>query len=102
MCKDNFKLSKKVSKVFIKAINNSNFDNVGNYLKALKPFIKLNDSLKMQKLEWIFGFPMIISRKGYKEDKHKYGLEMVDKIAEDCNTFHSPLLSGPVDDALLG
>lgn len=55
MCKDNLKLSKKVSKVFIKVINNSNFDNVKNYLKALKPFVKLNDSLKIMKLEWIFG-----------------------------------------------
>ena len=55
MCKDNLKLSKKVSKVFIKVINNCNFDNVKNYLKALKPFVKLNDSLKIMKLEWIFG-----------------------------------------------
>ena len=46
MCKDNVKLSKKVSKVFIKSINSSNFDNVKNYLTALKPFIKLNDSIK--------------------------------------------------------
>ena len=55
MCKDNLKLSKRVSKVFIKVINNSNFDNVKNYLKALKPFVKMNDSLKLLKLEWIFG-----------------------------------------------
>jgi hypothetical protein len=46
MCKDNFKLSKKVSKTFIKSINNSNYDNVKNYLTALKPFLKLEDSLK--------------------------------------------------------
>jgi hypothetical protein len=47
MCKDNIKMSKKVSKVFIKAINGSNFDNVKNYLMALKPFLKVNDSLKL-------------------------------------------------------
>lgn len=46
MCKDNLKLSKKVSKVFIKSINQSNYDNIKNYLTALKPFIRLNDSLK--------------------------------------------------------
>ena len=56
MCKDNLKLSKKVSKVFIKAINSSNLDNVKNYLMALKPFLKMNDSLKDKKLEWVFGF----------------------------------------------
>jgi hypothetical protein len=56
MCKDNEKISRKVSKVFIKAINNSKYDNVRNYLMALKPFLKLSDSLKQQKLEWVLGF----------------------------------------------
>jgi hypothetical protein len=46
MCRDNNKLSQKVSKVFIKAINGSDYDNLKNYLTALKPFLKLNDSLK--------------------------------------------------------
>ena len=35
MCKGNYKLTKKVSKVFLKSINNSNFDTVKNYLTAL-------------------------------------------------------------------
>lgn len=46
MCRDDIKLSKKVSKVFIKAINSSNFETVKNYIKALKPFLKMQDSLK--------------------------------------------------------
>jgi len=46
MCRDNNKLSQKVSKVFIKCINGSDYDNLKNYLTALKPFLKLNDSLK--------------------------------------------------------
>lgn len=101
MCKDNIKMSKKVSKVFIKAINNSNFDNVKNYLMALKPFLKLNDSLKLQKLEWIFGFSQIIAKKGYREEKFKYGLEHVDKINEEANTYISPLMNGPAEESLL-
>lgn len=56
MCRDDIKLSKKVSKVFIKAINGSNFETVKNYIKALKPFLKMQDSLKQMKLEWVFGF----------------------------------------------
>ena len=101
MCKDNFKLTKKVSKVFIKAINDSNYDNVKNYLMALKPFIKLNDSLKPQKLEWMFGISQIIARKGYREEKYKYGLEHVDKINEEANLYVSPLASSPSEDSLL-
>lgn len=56
MCKENEKLSRKVSKVFLNAINHSNYESVKNYLKALKPFLLSNDSLKEKKLEWIFGF----------------------------------------------
>ena len=56
MCKDDLKMSKKVSRVFIKAINSANFDNVKSYLSALKPFLRINDSLKEVKLEWVFGF----------------------------------------------
>jgi hypothetical protein len=43
MCKDNLVLSRKVSKVFIKAINGSNSDNLKAYLKALKPFLRIDD-----------------------------------------------------------
>lgn len=56
MCKDNEKLSRQVSKVFIKSINNSNYETVKNYLTALKPFLKMNDSLKHMKLEWVLGW----------------------------------------------
>ena len=39
MCKDNVKLSKKVSKVFLRSIEQAHIDSVGGYLKALKPFL---------------------------------------------------------------
>ncbi len=100
MCRDNVKISQKVSKVFIKAINNSNFDNVKSYLKALKPFLKMNDSLKEQKLEWVFGFSQIINRKMYREEKYKYGLELVDRINEEAYTYVSPITNAPAEDSL--
>lgn len=101
MCRDNVQLSKKVSKVFVRAINSSNFDNVKFFLKALKPFIKIEDSLKELKLEWILGFSQVIAKKGYREERFKYGFEHVDKIGEEANTYVSPILNGPVEDALL-
>lgn len=100
MCQDNFKLSQKVSKVFLKAIKNSSFDSVKNYLKALKPFLKMEDSLKQQRLEWIFGFNQIVIKKNYGEEKYKYGLEFVDKIGDEVHTYVSPVVSGPYEDAL--
>ena len=68
---------------------------------ALKPFLKMEDSLKAQKLEWGLGFSQIIARKGYREERYKYGLELVDKINDEANTYVSPLISGPIEDALL-
>ena len=46
MCHENIKLSQKVSKVFIKSITSSNYESIKSYMVALKPFLKLNDSLK--------------------------------------------------------
>ena len=43
MCRENLQLTRKVAKVFIKAINGSNSDNLKAYLKALKPFLRVDD-----------------------------------------------------------
>lgn len=43
MCKDNLKMSKKVAKIFIKGINQSNVDKVTAYMKGLKKFLKIDD-----------------------------------------------------------
>ena len=84
----------KVSKVFIKAINNSNFDNVKSYLKALKPFLRLEDGFKLEKLEWVFGLSQVLQRKNYREEKYKYGLEFVDRINEEAYIYVSPIAGG--------
>lgn len=100
MCKGNYKLSRKVSKVFIKAFNTSNSDNLRSYLKALKPFLRIDDEFKQQKLEWVFGFTQIQHKKTYREDKYKYGLEFVDRINEEAYTYMSPLIAGPNEESL--
>lgn len=87
--------------MFIKAINNSNFDNVKNYLSALKPFLRMKDGLKLHRLEWVFGFSQIISRKGYREERYKYGFEFVDRMAEEAHTYVCPITSGCAEESLL-
>jgi hypothetical protein len=63
MCKDNVKLTRKVTKVFLRSIETAPQDTMKGYLKALKPFLRAEDSLKRQKLEWVFGIPEVISRR---------------------------------------
>jgi hypothetical protein len=82
-CKDNYKLSKKISKVFLRSIESAALESISGYLKALKPFLLLNDSLKQLKLEWIFGIPDFISRKNQGDKRPKYGLELIDRINDD-------------------
>ena len=93
MCKGNQKVSQKVSKVFIKAFNGSTSGNFQNYLKALKPFLRIDDDLKLLRLEWVFGFGQLVNRKNYREEKYKYGIEFVDRINEEAYTFICPISS---------
>jgi len=46
MCKDDEVLSKKVAKVFLTSIEQAHQDSVRGYLKALRPFLCTDDSLK--------------------------------------------------------
>ena len=102
MCRDDAKLTRKVSKVFLRAIEASHQATVRGYLKALKPFLLADDSLKQQKLEWIFGIPEVCSRKMYGAARCKYGVELVDRINEESVKFSSPILFAAAgDDALL-
>lgn len=101
MCRDNLKYSKKVSKIFIKVINGSTYDNVKNYLKALKPFLRLDDDLKTLRLEWVFGFPQIQTKKEYRDDRFRFGFELIQKIDDSSYTFVSPIINAYNEEALL-
>ena len=55
MCSENHEMTRKIAKIFLRAINQPNVDKVSPYLKSLKKFLLINDSLKILRLEWIFG-----------------------------------------------
>ena len=50
-------MSKKLAKIFVKAINQPGIEKQAIYLKGLKKFLLIDDSLKTQRLEWVFGVP---------------------------------------------
>lgn len=60
-----------------------------------------NDSLKMLKLEWVFGIPEVVSKGQYNSTAQRYGLEVIDRINEEAIVYRSPILYGAVDDALI-
>ena len=72
-----------------------------SYLKALKPFLRLNDGLKVTRLEWIFGVPQILTRKEYQAEKYKFGLELIQKVNDETYTYVSPIIGSSNEEALL-
>lgn len=46
MCIENYEMTRKIAKVFLKSVNQPNVDKVSLYLKSLKKFLLINDSLK--------------------------------------------------------
>lgn len=70
-------------------------------MKALKPFLLINDSLKLLRLEWIFGVPDLIFRKVYGEQKERYGSELIDRVNEEHLNYTTPILPLSSSNALL-
>lgn len=66
MAFDNVKISKKMAKAYLKGVNKTGSDSLVSSLKQIKKFLQINDSLKMSRLEWIFGIPQVISKPNYK------------------------------------
>ena len=79
--------------MFLHAIEGAVYDSIGNYLVTLRPFLKLNDSLKAQRLEWVFGVPDHRSQKTTDgTERTQYGNDMNKNINEDVLIYESPIL----------
>jgi len=66
--------------------------------------MKIKDSLKKQRLEWIFGIPQVVSKINYRMGGGKrmqYGSEACDMISDEYYTFKSGCFKG-VTNAYLG
>lgn len=61
------------------------------YLKGLKKFLLINDDIKAQKLEWIFGVSQVVTNKPYRQNHYDYGLEVAKMINEESNTYSTTL-----------
>lgn len=91
MCKDNLSLTKRMAKVYLKGINKS-YNGLETSLDSLSKFLKVDDSLKQLKLEWILGLPQIKNKKQWNTQNFQYGIELVDKINDEAYTFQSNIV----------
>ena len=99
LCHENEKLSKRVCKMFVNGINNADYEKIENYSEALKPILTLNDSLKLKRLDWVFGYPEIY-RWNRSDEIFKIGVDVIYRIGDDSFTYKSPI-AGQNEDPLL-
>lgn len=91
MCKDNYRMTKKLAKIFFKAFNQNSTDKIAVYLKALMEFVLIKDEFQVQRLEWLFGIPQIKTFNGYNSLKYSYGVEVVERINDHAYNFVTTL-----------
>ena len=102
MCINNFEMTRKIAKVFLKSVNQPNIDKVSLYLKSLKKFLLIDDTLKTQRLEWIFGVSQLISKSKFRQNnKYEYGAELVERINDEAYIYVSTLMSTSTEESLM-
>ena len=101
MAKDNEKISKKMAKAYLKGVNKTGLESLSSSLKKIRKFLAINDSLKKERMEWIFGVPQINSKPYFRTRTQQYGLELVDLISDEYCLFKSGCVKG-ITDAFLG
>lgn len=88
MCKDNLEMTRKLAKIFVTNINSPQLDRQALYLKGLKKFLRIEDKLKQQRLEWVFGIGQIVNKREYGNlGTYSYGVELVERINDDAYTY---------------
>ena len=55
MCVNNYQLTKKMAKVYVKNFNRQNIEQMDSSLRELQTFMLIDDSLKKCRFDWIFG-----------------------------------------------
>lgn len=79
MCTDNAKMTKKVASCILKSFQNCNYaDPPKNafHLASLAQFLKIDDTLKRARMEWIFGVPEINVQKNYSSQSQSYQIQL--------------------------
>ena len=94
MCFENRKYSKKTCKQILRVINDFETKKMTQHLDLIMNLLLLTDSMQKERFEWILGYPQPISRLDY-------GLAAVSDIADEVNSFNSPLSNESRDDPLL-
>lgn len=87
MAKEDANVSKKMAKAYLKGANKTGVDVLSQSLKHIQQFLRINDSLKMTRMEWIFGIPQVSSKSYFRTKQMLYGIEVVDQVSDEYYAF---------------
>lgn len=94
-------MTKKLAKIFFAQINQSSSDKVIAALKSVKKFLLIDDKLKRLRLEYLLGYPQLMTKNPYRQSKYQYGVELAERINDDAYRYTSTLCQSMSDDCLL-
>lgn len=96
MAVDNAKISKKMAKTYLKGLAKTQNEALATALRQIRSFLKIDDTLKASRREWIFGIPQVVSKQNFRSGSKKmqYGSEAVDLISDDYITFKTGCFKG--------
>lgn len=57
MCFNELEMTRKVSRIILRAFNDKDDNKISQMLKVLSEFLAIDDGLVSNRLEWVFGLP---------------------------------------------
>lgn len=99
--KGNPKVTKMLAKTHTKNCNSRNVEAVEDTLGKIYTFLKIDDNLQRERIEWVLGVPQLASRFDYRTKAHMYGLGTITMISDENHSFKSEACEN-MSDCLLG
>jgi len=66
----------------------------------VRQFLRIDDDLKKDRIEWIFGVPQILTKPNFRTKIQQYGIELLDLISDEYCQFKCANVKG-ISDAFL-
>lgn len=88
---NNFLVSKAVAEQLLKQINETDCNKIEACMGFAKPFLSINDDLKLIRAEWILGYSGLNTSNALPFKLNRFGICYATYINQDIYTYQTPL-----------
>jgi hypothetical protein len=89
---ENEDFSKMIATVILKGLNEIEYEEVKSFYAVLEGYLTCRDSLQIQRIEWVMGFPTLI--KSIKKNEAAFGASVCTYIDDEVYSYVSTLSFG--------